>query len=250
MNRSRIGKFTSSEIAALMSEGKKAGTFGAPATTYIVEKNMERRLGRSLDGELKSRATDWGSLVESHVFSLLPLDYSTISKNTIIHPDHPDTWCGSPDSICYDAAFIDGQPTTVKIIVDIKSPFTLKSFCTIVDAWHAGGITAIRDQHKDGEKFYWQIVSNAILTGSDAGELIVYAPYKSELDAIRELAAIQDQTWMQYATDDELPYLVDGGYYKNINHFRFDIPPADKQKLTARVVQAAELLWKPEMVIS
>ena len=241
----RIGNFTSSEIVKLLADGKKAGTLGAPAIGYIAEKNMERRLCRSLDNDQNSRPTSWGNLCESHVFSMLPLDYSTISKNSIPHPSF-DFWTGSPDSVCHDY-----EPATdgiIKVLTDIKCPFTLKSFCGLVDAWNHDGIAAIRDCHADGEKFYWQIVSNAIITGCDHGELIVYAPYKSELVLIRELADMHDVGWIKFANDDELPWIHDGGYYKNINHFRFPIPQSDKDKLTARVVECGKQLVQPELI--
>ena len=235
----RIGNFTSSEIAALMANGKKEGTLGVPALTYISECNMERRLGRALENEVNARANTWGLLCERQVYSLIGLEYSTISKITIIHPDY-NFWAGSPDSICHEP---DGN-----VITDIKCPFTLKSFCQLVDGWLAGGINGLRAAHKDGDKFYWQIVSNAILTGCNVGELIIYAPYFHELQTIREIAAHDDYAWVKYATDNELPWLYEGGYYSNLNKFRFPIPDEDKQRLTERVTMAAEQLVVPVLV--
>ena len=234
----RTGNFTSSEIVALMSTGKKEGSFGAPALTYINECNIERRLGRPLESEQSARATTWGKLCEKHVFNILPLEYSAISHETVIHPDF-DFWAGTPDSICYEDE---------KTVGDIKCPFTLKSFCQLVDAWELGGIAGIRNQHKDGDKFYWQIVSNAILTGCIHGELIVYCPYNTELVQIRELALIDDLNWILYAEDNELPWIYEGGFYKNLYKFRFPIPDEDKIKLTKRVELAGEQLVKPILI--
>lgn len=221
----RTGNFTSSEIGALMSNGKKEGSIGAPAFTYIEECNMERRLGRALDSEVNSKPTDWGNCCESYVFSLLGLEYSTISKQSIVHPDY-DYWAGTPDSICY------GQENTV---VDVKCPFTLKSFCQLVDGWQKGGILGIRANHKDGDKFYWQLVSNACLTGCNFGELIIFCPYENELGAIDKRL----YPWMAYS---ELPFLIEGRHYKNLNKFRFDIPETDKIALQNRVVEAGKML--------
>jgi len=214
----RAGNFTSSEIVALTTNGKVKGTLGAPALTYIEEKNMERRLGRGLKGDTDAKATDWGTCCESYVFTLLGLEYSTISKQTIQHPDY-DYWTGTPDSICY------GHENT---IVDLKCPFTLKSFCQLVDGWEKDGILGIRDNHKDGDKFYWQIVSNACLTGCNYGELIVFCPYEHELGAIDK----SNYPWMAYS---ELPFLIEGCHYKNLNKFRFPIPDEDKKALEERV---------------
>jgi hypothetical protein len=126
----------------------------------------------------------------------------------------------------------------------------LKSFCILVDAWNKGGINLVRENHKDGEKFYWQIVSNAILTKAKYGELIVFAPYRSELETIREMAQNIDGKqshflWIASGTDDELPFLVEGGHYKNLNIMRFEIPVADKMFLHSRVEEARGFLMLP-----
>lgn len=252
----RNGNFNSSEIVALLSMGSRDMTEeelydykknfpksrkktieswpGTAAKTFIEECNMERRLGRSLMSDTNSKPTSWGSLCENHVFALLGLEYSTISKQTITHPDYA-FWVGTPDSICY------GQENTV---VDIKCPFTLKSFCQFVDSWERGGITAIRETHNDGEKYYWQIVSNACLTGCNWGELIIYAPYQSELIPIQKLAEFTDgkTRWVFYTNDNELPWIPENGHYKNINKFRFPIPEEDKKALEERVKIAGEKL--------
>jgi len=239
-NQPRIGAFTSSEIVALTTKDKSGKGFGKPALTYIEECNMERRLGRSLTDEVNARPLTWGKLIEGRVFDLLGLEYTLTSTDTIVHPTIP-YWAGSPDGGKY-------QPKTV---IDIKCPITLKSFCQLVDAGAKGGIEQIREDHKDGDKYYWQLVCNAILTGSDRAELIVYMPYRSELADIRHLAASVDATqmgkhyWIAMAMDDELPFLLDGGYYKNLNVFGFDIPEADKRFLTECVLRAGEMLIDP-----
>ena len=235
----RIGNFTSSEIGKLMSNGTKAGSIGATGITYIAETNMERRLGRALENETNARPTTWGNLCERHVFSILGLEYSAISKECIRHPEI-DFWWGTPDSIAYEGA--------TKIIVDVKAPYTLKSFCTLIDSFQAGGIKRVIETHKEGAIYYWQLVSNAILTGCNTAELIVYAPYKSELQRLREIANHDDIAWINYALDDELPWLPDGGYYQNLNKLRFEIPEADKLALTARVVEAGKSLVIPVLI--
>lgn len=236
-NQHRIGNFTSSEIVALTKKGKDRKSFGAPALTYIEECKMERRLGRSLSTEVDARATSWGSLVESRVFDLLGLEYRLCSKETLVHPDFP-FWAGSPD----------GDKTNT--VPDFKCPLTLKSFCQLVDPIYEGfeGIDAmarIREEHKDGEKYYWQIVSNSCIKGYEFGELIVYMPYLEELLEIKEMARRDGSgkyKWIDYADINELPYLLPGGYYRNLNVIRFEIPKADKKVLTETVVVAGKLL--------
>lgn len=239
-NSARIGRFTSSEIVALTKEGKKAGTFGVPAITYIEETNMERRLGRSLDDEKSAKPLTWGKLLEGHVFDMLGLEYTLSSTETILHPTIP-YWSGSPDG--------DKDDT----VTDIKCPLTLKSFCNLVDPIYEGltgmaAMNAIRERHKDGDKFYWQLVSGSILLNKKYAELIVYMPYFSELPTIKMLAqnvpgeAMGKHYWISMSQDDELPFLIDGGYYKNLNIIRFEVPELDKEYLTDCVLRAGKML--------
>jgi len=234
----RTGSFTSSEIGALMTEGKAKGSFGAPALTYIEEKNMERRLGRALKNEPDAKPLDWGHLCEGFVFEMLGIEYSTQSKQTIVHPDF-DCWVGTPDSVCYQE---------YNTAVDVKSPFTLKSFCQLVDGWKANGIQGIRDNHKEGDKYYWQIVSNAILTRCSEGELIVFCPLESQVSGLVQ-RGIDQYDWLMYAGMENLPWLPDNnGHYNSLNKFRFPIPEADRKLLTNRVVEAVKMLVNSKLV--
>lgn len=237
LNEKRFGNFTSSPIVKLTTNGPGKDTFGKPFYSYIQEKNMERRLGRSIQDEITARPLSWGNLVEERVFTLIGTEYKMCSSETLDHPTI-DYWKGTPDLVKFDEG---------KTVVDIKSPYTLRSFCTFVDAFK-GGIEQVRTDHPDGEKYFWQIVSNAILTGSKWGELIVYCPYQDELEEIRELAANFDGAnqyrffWIHSAQDEELPHLKKGGYYKNLNVLKFEIPQEDKDFLTERVIEAGKEL--------
>lgn len=258
-NKLRVGNFTSSEIVSLTTDGSRPMTpeekkefqdnggdkrkkntwdFGVTFYSYIEEKNMERRLERSLTTESNARPLAWGNLVEYFVFSQLGLDYKPCSKSTIQHPEI-SYWAGSPDAEKFE---------NQKVAVDIKCPITLKSFCQLVDSFKDGGIDLVRKNHKDGEKYYWQIVSNAVLLGTNKGELIVYCPYTDELEEIREFANNYDGPnihryfFITVASDDELPNIKKGGYYENINKLAFDIPQEDIDLLTKRVKEAGKLL--------
>lgn len=231
----RVGRFTSSKIGDLMTFAKNGVDFGKPALTYIAEKNMERKLGRSLNIETNSKPTSWGLLLEKRVLEdLLGIDYRPCSKETIEHPEY-DFWAGSPDAEKFDEG---------KTVVDIKCPFTLKSFCQFADCEN---IQDIFKNHPDGETYYWQLVSNAILIGAKYAELIIYCPYQSELAAIRDMANYYDGdqnkvAWMNWTDDRDMPYLIDGGNYKNVNIFRFEVPEQSKAELTERVIRASKLL--------
>lgn len=267
-NQNRIGNFTSSKIVALLSMGSREMTDdelaahkkafpksrkknieswpGKAALTYIDERKMERRLGRSLSTEVNARATSWGSLVENRVFDLLGLEYKLTSKETFVHPEIP-YWAGSPDA--------DKRNTAP----DFKCPLTLKSFCQLVDPLYRGldgidAMNAVREEHEEGDAYYWQIISNACIKGCDYGELIVYVPYLAELLEIKEMAH-RDRSgkyrWIDYGEFDELPYLMPDGYYRNLNVIRFEIPKEDKELLTMRVQQAGKLLQEtPQIMIA
>lgn len=250
-NKLRCGNFTSSEIVALTTKDRKGTGPGAPFLTYVNETNMERRLQRSLTTEVDAKPLTWGKLLEPRVFDMLGLEYTLTSDETFQHPEIP-YWVGSPDGL---------KPANAALM-DIKCPFTLKSFCNLVDPLYEGltGIHAmneIRERHKDGDKYYWQLVSNAIIKNMDYAELIVYMPYFFELADIRMMAQnlpgdqLGNLYWLTMSQDDQLPYLPDGGYYKNLNVIRFEIPQEDKKFLTERVKQAgAMLINNPSVVIA
>ncbi len=63
----------------------------------------------------------------------------------------------------------------------------------------------------------------------------------------RELASNYDGdankvAWINFASDEDLPYLIREGKYKNIYIFNFEIPAEDKHFLETRVIQASKLL--------
>lgn len=282
-NIARIGNFTSSEIYKLLSKGSRKMTkteiaehkklnpkskkitiedgFGELALTYIEEKNMERKHGLSLGSEDTGKAASWGKLLEGRVFNvLLDTQYSFSAEETDPHPKY-DFWSGSKDGVNHLGE---------KAIVDFKCPKTRRSFSQLVDPIYEGfsgmeAINAIRfgwkdkqgvkhSKHSDGNKFYFQLVSNAIINGLDWAELIVYMPTKSELEAIKDLAQNFEGNpnkvaWVNWAEDNELPYLKDDGYYKNLNIIRFQIPQADKDLLTNAALEASKLLVYPKTII-
>lgn len=248
LNKERIGNFTSSQIAKLMTTGKQTDGFGVAAITYISEKRMERLLGRSITDEVNARPLTWGKVLEQRVFQLLGLDYTYSSEETDVHPEI-DFWSGSKDGTR------EGKD---RAVIDIKCPITLKSFCQLVMPLYCGleggeAIDAIRngfehegvryEKHKSGEDYYWQLVSNAIINGVDYAELIIYMPYHSELSDVKALAENNPNgSWIFFALENELPYLLDGGHFKNINVIRFKVPQCDKDLLTANVKKAGKLL--------
>lgn len=238
---SRVGNFSSSEIHKLMSKGRgnwSVENVGAPFKTYIRDKVWESRLGRSLTQRQNSRITTWGLFVEKIVFDKLSLNYELVSKTRYKHPEI-ERWTGMPDLVTRDNT----------VVSDIKCPWTLTSFCEIVDAM-AEGVEAFKLARPE---YYWQLVSNSILTGIDQAEIIVYVPYKEGLEVIKEAAnnhswdgslTENDVQFINYASDEELPYLIKGKPYQDLNALRFEVPQEDKDLLTARVKMANEILIK------
>lgn len=237
------GNFTSSEIYLLTKSDRSGKNFGAPALSYIEEKNMERRLGMSIDSESNARPLSWGRHLEPFAAGQAGIEYDLHSDDCMAHPTMPN-WYGTPDTTKNDDT-----------VGDFKCPMTRKSFCKLVDPLYRGlqgqaAIDWIRDNHPDGEKYYWQLVSNSIITGRPYAELLPYMPYRSDLHEIMMLAADKDDCyWIANANPDELPYINKGGYYKDLNVIRWEVSQADKDFLTERVGLASVMLepW-PVMV--
>ena len=253
-NEQRIGNFTSSEIAALMTTGKQVEGFGIASMTYIEEKNMEFLLGRSIKDEVNSKPISWGNLLEPRVFELLGLEYNYSSKETHFHPIIP-YWAGSPDGV---------KHVKDKTVFDIKCPMTLKSFIKLVLPLYVAVenglsgnevIKMVRDgftykgvnfgANKAAEDYYYQLVSNACILDCSHAELIIYMPFQSELAAIKQLADGNPTCyWMNFIGENEIPFLNDGGFFNNLNVIRFEVPKFDKDLLTSNVLKAGKYLIK------
>lgn len=235
-NRKRIGRFTSSNMDKLMTNGRGENGLGAPAITYIAEKKIELRMGRSLSLDKYSRPTLWGNFIEKRVHELLGTAYKTCGHITIEHPTIK-CWSGSPDNI----------NERESVCGDTKC-YEPKAFSEYVDNLTlAKGDTEIFKISHPHE--YWQLVSNALILGMKNIEAIVYMPYESELEEIREMASNydgEDQFKYRFISESpksELPYLPDGGFYKNLNILRFELNKKDCDLLTERVLLAEKMLY-------
>lgn len=230
-NIARIGNCTSSQIYRLMGTKQVFDT-------YVEECNIERELMRSVDKEENARQLTWGKLCEHYVFgsvSLLGLQYRASGDVTRVHEVF-NWWSGSEDGEFED---------DVRGVLEFKAPYTLKSFYKFAKAIQTGNIEAVRNvkngYSKDGEKYYWQMVSNACLLNVDYAELCVYMPFEIELDAIRQTAGemenINDYAWVNWGDNDTLPHLKVNGNLANINKIRFEVPKEDKKILEEKVIE-------------
>lgn len=236
----RHGTFSSSSIWKLMTKGKAAGSFGAPALKYIKQVNHELTIGRALTCEREARPTSWGEFCQRRVFNILDLSYRNVSELRYFHPS-VKRWSGIPDVIRFQT------------VGDIKAPYNLEVFCDKIDALELG-IEAYREEFP--EDFY-QHISNGILLNENGlmithFEAIIYVPFRSELDELRAIAQRSEDRfkWICFADDDELPWIPDGGYYSNLNRYELEIPEADKISLHNRVVEAGKMLITPKLTIA
>lgn len=233
-NPNRVGKFTSSEIHRLMPD--KRGGGNGKMDAYIQEKLMEIVLGRGADKDSNARPLTWGKICERLVFQdpdIISLEYAREGAIQIVHPTLP--WSGSRDGL-----------KSRETVFDLKCPYTVKSW---FDFYRCNTIEDVIANHKDGEKYFWQLVSNAILSGVTKAQLVVFMPYQSQLDAIRELAqgtADGDYFWITYAKDEDMPYLTDGCGLSNVKHIEFDVTPDMIAALTSRV-EIASIALKAEV---
>lgn len=225
----RWGNFTSSEIWKLCTYDRNGVDFGLPAKTYIREKNWERILGRPINVQKDSQSTLWGTLVEGLVFDLLPMSYQLVSKKRFIHPTI-ERWSGMPDII------------TTDVVADIKSPEP-KNFMWLRD------VMLSKDPRealkKDFPEYFWQLVSNGILTNRTKAELVFFMPKESRLMEIRKLAEDADDNErfkrLYYAAPETLPLMPEDCDIDEINTIRFDILQSDIDELTQQVLKAVQL---------
>ena len=219
----REGTFSSSSIYQLVKKGTGNKEFSAPGVKYIKEKSYEIRLQRELSNDHGSRPTMWGKLVEKRAFDLLPMNLKLESRKRYKHSTL--LWTGAPDIV------------SDSLSGDIKCPFTMKSFCELVDIIDSKDIEVFK---KEKPEYYWQLVSNSILTGLRKALFVVYCPFVHELNGIRDMAENYDGdqnklAWLGWATDEELPHLVEEGTFDNLNTWEFEIPQSDIDFLTERV---------------
>lgn len=276
LSNKRTGMITSSEIVALTSNGRRdmtaeeqkayklanpSGTRntidgpGVPFYTYVEECIIERFYKHSLENDVEVKAMAWGKLCEPIVHNLLPNEYILHSEDTEIHPIYPE-WRGTPDGTKLSS------DNSVDTVTDIKCPLSRKGHYNLIRRLYdfVDGIMAIkkanidgneiiqqiRKDSKEGEKYYWQLVSNACILGAKYAELIVFMPYYEELEDIQLYnSQLAEPYWLvARAKDGELPYIDRETGIENVNIIRFEVPVCDKDYLESRVILAIEEINK------
>lgn len=247
----RIGNITSSEIVDLTTNGIKEGSFGAPFYSYVEACKMERFFKMPVENDREVLAFSWGKLCELVVHNKLGLEYEMQSELTLRHPKYSE-WLGSPD----------GQKKKngkTEIVTDIKCPLTRKGVYNLIKhLYNFDGVNVtkkekvngddiiqkIRKDSKEGEKYYWQLVSNACILDCEYAELIVFIPYYEELADIKLYnQSLDEPYWLvERCKDEELPFIYKESGIENINIIRFKVPQEDKDFLTSRVLSAIALI--------
>ena len=236
LSKVRVGNFSSSnnyKLCASLKSGEPSEGF----YTYTKEKAFERALGRSLEMGAHSNSMTWGSFLEPRVFENLSRDYEMLHKETKVHSEYKFL-VGTPDFYIQDVK-----------ISELKC-FEPKNFASYVTALLSEDIEKIKKEHP---KEYWQIVSNALILDVPKGEAIVYMPYESEMEEIRELAndpvyyeQLGFKPWqvmfIQEKANSELAVLPNDSKFANLNVFEFEIPRSDKDFLLNRAIMANNLI--------
>lgn len=237
-NKKRAGRYTSSEIYRLM---------GTPAVrkTYITEKQMEVRLGKSLSAEFWSKATSWGKLMEVLAFNAISMEWNICSKETLLHPELGQFWSGTPDLKA------EGKVAEVK-------GYEYKIFCQLTDVIMAKDLPALKKLNKGKE--YWQIVSNAVILGVTKGAAVSFMPFEKDFEMIKVFLGQLDGTkphelelhdecgWVMFKKPADVCLLPNDGYYNDLNVFEFDIPEEDIKILTERVKEDSKYLLDLKLV--
>lgn len=251
-NSKRNGNFTSSEIYKLIKKSRDGKEFGELAKTYIFEKYLERFSGMSLNTETDSKPTNWGKAIERFVFDKIgSIFYELKSDETEIHPDF-NYWVGTPDLLITD------DKLNLIAVGDIKCPFTKKSFIQLVLPYLLGlrGIECFKaiaygfsingasyPPHPDGEKYYIQLVSNAIIKGVNEIELVVYLPKYEDLDMIKNYLDGNDSVrWIQNADYNEIPHIPFDSDLSDLYTIRAEVDKELRKELIECVLKAGNLL--------
>ena len=215
----RLSRITSSECSRVLSKKTQ--------DTYIEQIQNQKKLKRSLQKEANAKPLLWGHLCESYLKSKpeFNIKYPNVDEVTIIHPEI-NHWCGTPDSLLEDT------------VVDIKAPWTLQSFVDLLKIIDKKDIEFFK---KENPKYYWQLVSNSIITNKKFAELIVYCPYYEELSDlilhINDRVELMNCRVFTFLEFDELPYIYKDSEFKDLNIFKFEVPNEDKQLLTETIKQ-------------
>ena len=177
--RARLGKFTGSRVADLMTKSRTKGeTFGATAMSYIRKVAAQRMLNPMLieDDELfgdyldlttaTSKVMRWGTEQEDEAKRL----YINVTKNKVIdvasvEMNEMPYFSASPDGVVVEQTH-NGTLGVLEIKCSLDERFV--EFCQVEDG----------ESLKAAEpKYYWQVMSEMAVTGYGFCDFVVYNPW-------------------------------------------------------------------------
>ena len=232
LDRNRNGKVTSSDCYKMFESA-------TVQKTYLRDLKIGNIFKQS-DREKDVFNFKWGHLCEEYIFKSGRLE-GFINNNNEVNPtifsSKNNFHCGTPDFYKIDDFGIVG---------DIKAPVTLVGFYNlifpIINGEKDGNkqIELIVNNSKESKKYYYQLISNAILLEEKLGVefkkgiLSSYMPYAHELKSIIEFA---EANFTEYyspilsGTEKTLPCLLPSTDYENLGeyfvndlyHVKFDI---------------------------
>lgn len=222
----RHAMFTSSEIWTLTTSGKQAGTLGQKAITYIKKRINQARWGKSfISGG--SMATKWGNFFEPYAIAryvqetgIHVISYSDHKKDFKVGPlpNHG----GTPDFTTFDET----------VVGSVKCPQE-DAFIDLFDLIKSKDIERFKEDHKE---YYWQLISDLIVTGARYCVFVIYMPYEDE---VADLLSDSELYWLT-----EPACVKRGTEFTDLAYWQFQPPIEDVEFLTSRIEMASDLLSK------
>lgn len=188
LHRGRSGKVTSSECFKIY-ESKTV------QETYLEELRIFRLFNQQ-DVEKDVFNFKWGHLLENYLHDKTDHFKGYINQNmedeATVFSAINELHCGTPDQYTVqDESIVMSEtkcPVTLKGLYNLIFPFYTKGYYEEVSGNEA--IELIKSKSKDGKKYFWQIISNAILieehlgVSCDYGELTAFMPYSTDIPKV------------------------------------------------------------------
>lgn len=219
-NQDRIAHYTSSQMFRLM---------GTPSVqkTYIEEVKFEKQLGVSCKEEASSKSLNWGTIMQYYVAeNYMPIGFDWHDK-TEVHNDLIK-WSGTPDIISEDGTG------------DIKC-FYRKKFAQVANCILECLTKGVEVLKKNEPEIYWQITSNSAIMGKSKCMLVLFLPYESELEDVREYACNSQlpEEWkyrfIYESSKSELPHQSDNSIFPNVIQYEWDIVTEDVKLIENKI---------------
>ena len=242
LDNTRHKRFTSSKTHEMASFARNKVDPGAPFATRVEEVFLARIADRTLEVNPYSRSMAWGEWCERFAFEQLGMEWKLESRIQYTHEKFPEWWSGRPDVIKVTKG--------VRTVADIKCP-EIKNFALwsefFLNDWEHDVKVEYMKGHKDLKKYYWQLVSNAILTDSEFCQLIIYLPTPLQLQEIQDAAndideetllpnrRIWDYKFIADSSPNRLPFLPSTSKLKPLCSLVFKPPQSDREFLFDRI---------------